>query len=111
MCWLFFTASDLAPVEGQAYRSVHYAPVKDALGVRRCVNETLRLYDVRDQASLQQLRCYSTCRFVAARGLTPGPRLPLALHQTLLLNGMQDQAATRRSCYVAQDAVNPTRCM
>ena len=46
MCWLFFTASDLAPVEGQAYRSVHYAPVKDAVGVRRCVNETLRLYEV-----------------------------------------------------------------
>ena len=50
MCWLFFVASDLAPTEGQAYRSVHYAPVKDALGVRRCVNETLRLYEVRAQA-------------------------------------------------------------
>ena len=46
MCWLFLEASDLAPAEGQAYRSMHYAPAKDAYSVKRCVNETLRLYGV-----------------------------------------------------------------
>lgn len=50
MCWLFFEGSDLAPAQGQAYRSMHDAPVKDAYGVQRCVNETLHLYGVRAQA-------------------------------------------------------------
>ena len=46
MCWLFLEASDLAPAQGQAYRSMHYAPIEDAHGVRRCVGETLHLYGV-----------------------------------------------------------------
>ena len=50
MCWLFLEASDLAPAEGQAYRSMHYAAVKDAYSVQRCVKETLRLYEVRPSA-------------------------------------------------------------
>ena len=61
MRWLFFEAGDLAPAQGQAYRSMHYAPVKDALGVRRCVNETLRLYEVRSSGCTCSCAALITC--------------------------------------------------